>query len=141
MIRCPEPIMGAVTDQDRSYFLQIPHEIGKELLRHPEAFRAPGLGVSRMQENIRPCIIELKMTVDGEGCKAATAYRPKAEQGQEQPVAILDFALVVTVDGQCMRCLHKLDAEGERLPRRDEAIESILGQSPGGQACFDRVLA
>jgi hypothetical protein len=52
--------MLAVTEQDRSYFLQIAHEIGKELLRHPEALRAPRLGVSRMEENIYAPIIELK---------------------------------------------------------------------------------
>jgi hypothetical protein len=65
--------MLAVTEQDRSYFLQIAHEIEKELLRHPEALRAPRLGVSRMQQNIYAPIIELKMTTDGEGCDAATA--------------------------------------------------------------------
>ena len=130
--------MLAVTEQDRSYFLQIAREIGKELLRPPEAFRASRLGVSPMQENIYACIVELKMTADGEGCQAATAYRPKAEQGQKQPVAILYLALLVAIDWQCQRRVHKLDAEVERLPRGDEAIESILGQSPEGQACFDQ---
>src|SRR5262245_16944424 len=98
--------MLAVTEQNRSYFLQIPPEIWKELLRHPKALRAPRLGVSRMQENIYPRIVELKMTADGEGCNAATAYRPQAEQGQEQPVAILYFALLVAIDRQCMRRVH-----------------------------------
>ena len=122
--------MLAVTEQDRSYFVQIAHEIGKELLRHTEALRAPRLGVSRMQQNIHACIVELKMTADGEGREAATAYRPQAKQGQEQPVAILYLALLVAVDWQCKRCVHKLDAEVERLPRGDETIESILGQEP-----------
>src|SRR5437660_12727354 len=99
--------MLAVTEQDRSYFLQIPHEIGKELLRHPEALRAPRLGVGRMQENIHARIVELKMTADGEGCETATTYRPQAEQGQQQPVAVLDLALLVAVDWQCMRHVHK----------------------------------
>ena len=90
--------MLAVTEQDRSYFLQIAHEIGKELLRHPEALPAPRLGVGRMQEDIDACIVELKMTADGEGCQAATAYRPQTEQGQKQPVAILHLALLVAID-------------------------------------------
>ena len=47
-----------------------------------------------MQQNIHPCIVELKMTADREGREAATAYRPKAEKGHEQPVAILDLALL-----------------------------------------------
>jgi hypothetical protein len=127
-----------VTEQDRSNFLQISHEIGKDLIRHPEALRAPRLGVSRMQENIDACIVELKMTADCEGCEAASAYRPQTDQGQEQPVAILDFALLVTVDWQCKRRVHELDAEVERLPRGDETIESILGQRPRSQVCFDR---
>src|SRR5262245_10409552 len=123
--------MLAVTEQDRSYFRQIAHEIGKELLRHPEALRAPRLGVSRMQQNIHACIVELKMTTDRESCEAATAYRPQATQDQEQPVAILDFALLMAVDWQCMRRVHELDAVVERLPRRNEAIEPILGERPG----------
>src|SRR6185312_4588729 len=98
--------MLALTEQGGSYFLQISHEIGKDLLRHPEALRAPRLGVSRMQENIHACIVELKVTADGEGCEAASAYRPQTEKGQEQPVAILDFALLRTVDWQCKRRIH-----------------------------------
>ena len=86
--------MLAVTEQGRSYFLQIPREIGKKLLGHPEALRAPRLGVRRMQENIHACIVELNVLADGEGGDTATAYGPKAEQGQEQPVAVLDFALL-----------------------------------------------
>jgi hypothetical protein len=38
-----------------------------------------------MQENIHACIVELKVTADAEGGEAATAYRPKAEQGQSSP--------------------------------------------------------
>jgi hypothetical protein len=130
--------MLAVTEQDRSDFLQIPRDIGKELLRHPEALRAPRLGISRMQQNIHACIIELKVTADGERCEATATYRPQAAQGQEQPVAILDFALHVAIAEQCMRRVHELDAGVERLPRGNEAIKPILGQSPGRQACFDR---
>jgi hypothetical protein len=70
----------------------------------------------------------------GEGGDAATAYRPKAEQGQEQPVAVLALALLAVVDRQRERGVHKLEAEVERLQRRDEAIKSILGPSAGGQA-------
>jgi hypothetical protein len=71
------------------------HDVGHELLRYPEALRALGLGVIRMQEDIHSCVIELKMTADGESGKAATAYRPEAFQGQQQPVAILKFTLLV----------------------------------------------
>jgi hypothetical protein len=81
-----------------------------------------------MQQNIQACVVELKMMADSEGREAATAYRPQAKQGQEQPVAILDCALLVAVDGQYKRCVHELDAEVERFARRDEAIVSILGQ-------------
>src|SRR5262249_27964580 len=63
-IGCPETVMRAATDQDGSYLFQIAHEIGKELLRYPEALRASGLSVRRMQEKIHACIIELKMTAD-----------------------------------------------------------------------------
>src|SRR5947208_17152040 len=123
--------MRAVTEQDRSYFLQVAHEIGKELLGYPEALSSSGLGVRRMQQNIYACIVELKMTADSEGCQAATAYRPQATQGQEQPVAILDLALLVAVDWQCIRRVHELDAEVERLQRGDKAIETILGPGAG----------
>ena len=68
--------MAAATEQDGSDFLQIAHEIGKELLRHPDALRTLGLGVRRIQENVHACIIELKMTADGQGGEAAPAYRP-----------------------------------------------------------------
>ena len=77
--------MAAATEQDGSDFLQIAHEIGKELLRHPEALRALGLGVRRMQENIHACIIELKVTADGQGGEAATAYRPKVSRAKSSP--------------------------------------------------------
>src|SRR5258707_13338458 len=91
--------MLAATEQDRADFLQIAHEIGKELLRHPEAFRAPRPSVGRMQKNICACIVELKMTADGQGRNAATAPRPQAGHGQEQPVAIffifLSFGFVL----------------------------------------------
>src|ERR1700747_3521090 len=100
--------MHAGTEQDRSYSLYIVHEIGKQLLRHPEALRAPGLGVGRMQENVHACIVELKMTAGSEGYNAATAYGPQAEQGQKQPVAVLDFALLVTRDWHCKRRGHEL---------------------------------
>ena len=78
------------------------------------------------------CIVELKMTADGEGGNAATAWQPKAEQGQKQPVAILDLALLAIVGRQHERGVHELYAEVKRLQRRDEAIESIRGPSAGG---------
>src|SRR5262249_10194930 len=97
-IRDPEPIMLAATEQDRSYSLQIVHDVGHELLRYPMALRALGLGVNRMQKNIHACVIELKMTADGERGKAATAHRPEGLQCQQQPVAILNFTLLVNAD-------------------------------------------
>jgi hypothetical protein len=104
-------------------------EVRKELLRYPEAFRTSGLRVGWVQENIHACIVELKMTAHSEGCEAPTAYWPQAPQGQQQPIAVLDFTLFVVARWQRKRRVHKLDAEVERSPRGDEAIESIRGSS------------
>src|ERR1700738_2112328 len=68
-IRCPEPIMRAAIDQDRSYLLQIVHDVGKELLRYPEGFPALRFGIRRMQENIDARFIELKVAGDCESGK------------------------------------------------------------------------
>src|SRR5512145_1534469 len=103
--------MAAATQQDGSDFLQITHQIGKELLRHPDALRAFGLGVRRIEENVHACIVELKVTADGQGGEATPAYRPNGAEGQKQPVAILDLAPLVTIAGwQREGCVHKLDA-------------------------------
>ena len=116
LVGCPKPVMLAATEQAGADLLQIAQEIGKELLRHPEALRALGLGVIRIEENVHPGSVELKMTADGEGGDAAAAYRPEAEQGQEQPVTILDLTLLVAGARQRERFVHQLDAEVERVP-------------------------
>jgi hypothetical protein len=79
------------------------------------------------------------MTADGQGSEAASAYWPNGDQGQQQPVAVLDFALLMTVAGwQREGCVHKLDTVVERLHRGNEPIESVLGPSQTLQARFDR---
>src|SRR4029077_10064589 len=114
-------------------------EIGKELLRHPDTLRAFGLGVRRIEENVHACIVEVKMRAGGQGGEATPAYRPNGDQGQQQPVAVLDFALLMTIAGwQREGCVHKLDTVVERMHRGNEAIESVLGPSQTLQARFDR---
>ena len=130
--------MIAAAEQARPDLLQVAHEIGKELLRHPETLRTLRLGVLRIEKNVHAGSIELKVPADRQGGDAAPAYEPEAEQGQDKAITILDLTLLMAVAGQTERFVHQLDAEVEGLPRRDQPVEAILRLCAGGKARLDR---
>ena len=93
--------MLAATEQAGADLLHIAQEIGKELiLRYPEALGTLRLGVLRIEKHVRPGSIELDMPTDRKGGDAAPTDQPKAEQGQDEAITILDLSPLVAVTGK-----------------------------------------
>ena len=53
-------------------------------------------GVLRIEKDVHPGSIELEVPADGKGSDASPAYQPKAEQGQDEAISILQLTLLAS---------------------------------------------
>jgi hypothetical protein len=98
--------MMTAADEVRADDFQIVREIRENRFRDSEALLPLGFGVLRVEQNAHAGLVELKVSTYRQGCEAAAADGPEAEQDQNEAVAVLDIPLFSPVARQSVSFLH-----------------------------------
>ena len=127
--------MMAPTEQARPDLLQVAKQVGQELFRDAKAFRPLGFGVLRKKQDVHASRVELEMTRDRERGDAASAFRPSADQGDDEAVAVVQFSPFAG-RRQPARFIHHFHAEIERVPEVGPADRTCLAARPELKGVF-----
>src|SRR5690242_2824136 len=102
--------MLAPTEEARADFLEVAKQVGEEFLWNPKTLGTLRLGVLWKKKNVHAGGVELKVTSDGEGGDAAAPDQPNTDEGNEQPITIVQITLLAG-KRQAGRFVHHLQSE------------------------------